>query len=177
MTRSHIHIYILFLTLSSVMLHPKWLDIVPWHLQNLNLQGRGPWPDSSLGDRLGGTFKLVKHPPTWWTQESDAIIGLSGHFPAIGRTVSYRLATKSHSVHTRSLGAAEMDPPLSHLMVTGHRFLVLTDAPLWKTRLSCLYCSLIYNLRPGHIEPVARHFWTTWTPTPSATPLCKIISH
>ena len=26
-TQSHIHIYILFLTLSSIMLHHKWLDI------------------------------------------------------------------------------------------------------------------------------------------------------
>ena len=28
-TQSHIHIYILFLTLSSIILHHKWLDVVP----------------------------------------------------------------------------------------------------------------------------------------------------
>ena len=32
-TQSHIHIYILFLTLSSIMLHRKWLDIVPSAIQ------------------------------------------------------------------------------------------------------------------------------------------------
>ena len=33
MTQSHIPIYILFLTLSSIMLHHKWLDIVPSAIQ------------------------------------------------------------------------------------------------------------------------------------------------
>ena len=32
-TQPHIHIYILFLTLSSTMLHHKWLDIVPSAVQ------------------------------------------------------------------------------------------------------------------------------------------------
>ena len=32
-TQSRIHIYILFLTLSSIMLYPKWLDIVPSAIQ------------------------------------------------------------------------------------------------------------------------------------------------
>ena len=32
-TLSHIHIYILFLTLSSTMCHAKWLDIVPSAIQ------------------------------------------------------------------------------------------------------------------------------------------------
>ena len=32
-TQSHIHVYILFLTLSFIMLHHKWLDIVPSAVQ------------------------------------------------------------------------------------------------------------------------------------------------
>ena len=32
-TQSHIHIHILFLTLSSIMLHHRWLDIVPGAIQ------------------------------------------------------------------------------------------------------------------------------------------------
>ena len=33
MTQSHVHLYILFLTLSPIMLHHKWLDIVPSAIQ------------------------------------------------------------------------------------------------------------------------------------------------
>ena len=32
-TQSHMHIYILFLTLSSIMLHNKWLDIISSAIQ------------------------------------------------------------------------------------------------------------------------------------------------
>ena len=35
--QSHIHVYIFFLTLSSIMLHHKWLDKFPSALQQISL--------------------------------------------------------------------------------------------------------------------------------------------
>jgi len=36
-TQSHVHIYILFLTLSSIMLYHQWLDIAPSAIQQISL--------------------------------------------------------------------------------------------------------------------------------------------
>ena len=64
MTQSHIHIYILFLTLSSIMLHHKWLDIVPCAIQQDIIVTWNTWylltPDSQ-------SIPLPSSPP--WQQQ------------------------------------------------------------------------------------------------------------